>query len=54
MLGPENVAMGTRSAKSIGASLASLLVYVENVDKVVSKVIGLGVEGEKFGKRFIE
>src|SRR5258708_22080432 len=35
MLGPENAAMGRRTAKSVGASPASLFVYVENVDKVV-------------------
>src|SRR5215467_10725356 len=40
MLGPENAALGKRSAKSVGASPASLYVYVENVDKVVSKALG--------------
>src|SRR5437660_5497928 len=35
MLGPENDAMGKRSAKSVGASPASLFIYVEDVDKVV-------------------
>src|SRR5947209_19187288 len=42
MLGPENPAMGRRSAKSVGASPASLYVYVENVDKVVDKATKLG------------
>jgi len=42
MLGPENPALGMRTAKSVGASPASLYVYVENVDKVVSKAINLG------------
>src|SRR2546430_11962068 len=37
MLGPENASMGKRTAKSLGASPASLFLYVENVDKVVSK-----------------
>ena len=37
MLGPENVAMGRRSAKSVGASPATLYIYVENVDKVVER-----------------
>lgn len=37
MLGPENSALGKRTAKSIGASPASLFLYVDNVDKVVSK-----------------
>jgi predicted enzyme related to lactoylglutathione lyase len=36
MLGPENAAMGTRTAKSVGASPASLYLYVENVDKAVA------------------
>jgi PhnB protein len=35
MLGPENEAMGKRSAKSVGASPASFYIYMENVDKVV-------------------
>src|SRR5437867_5304071 len=34
MLGPENPAWQTRSAKTVGASPASLFIYVENVDKV--------------------
>jgi PhnB protein len=42
MLGPENPGMGRRTAKSVGASPASLFVYVEDVDKVVSKALGLG------------
>src|SRR6266699_6410657 len=42
MLGPENDAMGKRSAKSVGASPASLFIYVENVDKVVEKATKLG------------
>jgi len=42
MLGPENAAMGRRSAKSVGASPASLYIYVENVDKVVDKATKLG------------
>ena len=37
MLGPESAAMGRRTAKSVGASPASLYIYVENVDKVVEK-----------------
>ena len=32
MLGPENAGLGKRTAKSLGASLASLFIYVENVD----------------------
>src|SRR3974377_917553 len=42
MLGPANEAMGKRSAKSVGASPASLYIYVENVDKVVEKATKLG------------
>ncbi len=42
LLGPENPAWGTRSAKSVGASPAGLFFYVENVDKVVEKAIKLG------------
>src|SRR6266481_5311362 len=37
MLGPENPARGMRSAKTVGASPASLYLYVENVDKTVAK-----------------
>jgi PhnB protein len=37
MLGPESEQMGRRSAKSVGASPATLYIYVENVDKVVEK-----------------
>ena len=42
MLGAENQAMGTRSARSVGASPASLFIYVEKVDKVVDKATKLG------------
>ncbi len=42
MLGPENAAMGRRSAKAIGSSPASLYLYVEDVDKVVAKAVALG------------
>ena len=42
MLGPENAAMGMRSARSVGASPATLYLYVENVDKVVEKATKLG------------
>jgi PhnB protein len=42
MLGPENPALGRRSAKTVGASPAGLFIYVENVDKVVGKATGLG------------
>jgi len=42
MLGPESAAMGRRTAKSVGASPATLYFYVENVDKVVEKAAKLG------------
>ena len=42
MRGPENEAMGKRSAKNVGASPASLYVYVADVDKVVDKASKLG------------
>ena len=42
MLGPENPARGMRSAKTVGASPASLYLYVENVDKTGAKAVGLG------------
>jgi PhnB protein len=46
MLGPENAALGSRSAKSLGASPAGLFVYVENVDKVVAKAVSLGATSQ--------
>src|SRR5579863_6875900 len=36
MLSPEILQMGSRSAKSIGASLSSLYAPTENVDKTVA------------------
>jgi PhnB protein len=46
MLGPENAAMGRRTAKSIGASPAGLYIYVENVDKVVDKATKFGATSQ--------
>jgi len=46
MLGPENDAMGKRSAKSVGASPAGLFIYVENVDKVVDKATKIGATSQ--------
>jgi PhnB protein len=46
MLGPENEAMGRRSAKSVGASPVGLYIYVENVDKVVDKATKLGATSQ--------
>jgi len=42
LLGPENPAWNARSAKSVGASPASLFIYVEKVDKVIEKATKLG------------
>jgi len=38
--------MGRRSAKNVGASPASLYIYVENVDKVVDKATKLGATSQ--------
>ena len=46
MLGPENDAMGKRSAKSVGSSPASLFIYVEKVDNVVDKATKLGATSQ--------
>src|ERR1043166_4920492 len=46
MLGPENSERGVRSAKTAGASPATLYVLTENVDKVVAKAIKLGATAE--------
>ena len=42
MLGPEIPQMGSRSAKTIGASPTSLYLLTENADKVVAKAVKLG------------
>ena len=42
MLGPENSAMGNRSAKTLGSSPSGLFLYVENADKTVAKATSLG------------
>jgi len=42
MLGPEMPQMGSRSAKTIGASPTSLYLLTENVDKTVAKAVELG------------
>src|SRR5579863_8578096 len=42
MLGPEIPQMGSRSAKTIGSSPASLYLLTENADKVVAKAAKLG------------
>jgi len=42
MLGPEMPEMGSRSAKTIGASPTTLYLLTENADKVVAKAVKLG------------
>ena len=42
MLGPEVPQMGSRSAKTIGASPASLYLLTENADRVIAKAVKLG------------
>ena len=42
MLGPEMAQMGSRAAKTIGASPTSLYLLTENVDKTVAKAEKLG------------
>jgi PhnB protein len=46
MLGPENPERGARSAKTVGASPATLYLLTENVDKVVAKAIKLGATAQ--------
>jgi PhnB protein len=42
MLGPEMAQMGSRTAKTIGASPVTLYLLTENVDKTVAKAVKLG------------
>lgn len=42
MLGPESPERGARSAKTIGASPATLYLLSENVDQTVAKAVKLG------------
>src|SRR5438876_2659950 len=44
MLGPENPERGARSAKTIGATPATLYLLSENVDKTVAKAVKLGAK----------
>jgi len=46
MLGPENPALGKRSAKTVGASPVGQFLYVENVDKIVAKAVSLGATAQ--------
>lgn len=46
ILGPEIPQMGSRSAKTVGTSSASLYLLTENADKVVAKAVKLGAESK--------
>src|SRR5438270_6025352 len=46
MLGPESIERGFKSAKTLGASPASLYLLVENADKTVAKAVKLGAEAK--------
>jgi PhnB protein len=46
MLSPEMPHMGSRTAKTVGASPASLYLLTENADKVVAKAVKLGAEAK--------
>jgi uncharacterized glyoxalase superfamily protein PhnB len=46
MLGPEDLGRGARSAKSVGASPATLYLTVENVDKIFAKALKAGATAE--------
>src|SRR5262245_7430524 len=57
MLADEYPQMGFRSPKALGGSPVGLMLYVENVDEVVSKAVGAGakltrpVENQFYGDR---
>jgi PhnB protein len=57
MLADENVALGNRSAESIGASPVSLYVYLPDVDKTIEKAVSGGakilkpIEDQFYGDR---
>jgi PhnB protein len=46
MLGPEDPGRGARSAKSVGASPATLYLTVEDVDKTFAKAVKAGATAE--------
>jgi uncharacterized glyoxalase superfamily protein PhnB len=46
MLGPEMPQMGSRSAKTVGASPTSLYLLTENSDKTVAKAIKAGAKSK--------
>jgi PhnB protein len=47
MLADENPEMNARSPKSVGGSSISLLLYVENVDKIVERAVAAGAKLER-------
>src|ERR1700680_1218708 len=47
MLADENPEMGARSPRSVGGSPISILLYVENVDKVVERAVAAGAKLER-------
>ncbi len=44
MLGEENLAMGARSAETIGGSSVNLYLYVDDVDAAVKRALGAGAK----------
>jgi PhnB protein len=46
MLGPESLERGAKSAKTLGASPASLYLLVENADQVAAKAVKLGAQAK--------
>ena len=42
MLGPEFPEHGSRGPKSVGGTVSTLYVYVDNVDKVVARAVKMG------------
>jgi PhnB protein len=47
MLADENPEMNARSPKAVGGSPISLLLYVENVDKIVERAVAAGAKLER-------
>ena len=47
MLADENLEMNARSPKSVGGSPVSLLLYVEDVDKIVARAVAAGAKLEQ-------
>jgi len=47
MIADENLEMNARSPKSVGGSPVSLLLYVEDVDKIVDRAVAAGAKLER-------